>query len=104
MVRTLADFTLNIAALETAVQGLAVPELHKIGAAVATEAKRLAPVDTGRLRASIYSQPEADGVEIGATAEYAAYLEHGTRFAPAQPYMQPAIYKVAGNVNRKRAG
>ena len=97
-------FTLDTAALERAVAGLASVELVKIGAAVATEAKRLAPVDTGRLRSSIYSEPDGPDVIVGASAEYAAYVEYGTRYQHAQPFMTPAIHAVAQRVAKRRAG
>ena len=97
-------FTLDIAALERAVAGVASAELVKIGAAVATEAKRLAPVDTGRLRSSIFSQPDGPDVLVGASASYAAFQEFGTRYQHAQPFMTPAIHAVAQRVAKRRAG
>ena len=100
-----ARFILDTAALEAAVRNVTAPVLARIGEAVATEAKRLAPVDTGRLRASIGSTPQADGsVIVGTDVEYGPYQEYGTRLQPAQPFMQPAIYLVAARVARKRGG
>lgn len=58
-------------------------------------AKRLCPVDTGRLRSSITNELGQDGqgllATIGTNVEYAAYVELGTRNAPAQPFLTPAL-------------
>ncbi len=58
-------------------------------------AKRLCPVDTGRLRSSISHELAVDGrglvAFIGTNVEYAIYVELGTRFQPAQPYLRPAL-------------
>lgn len=67
--------------------------------ALATSAQRLAPVDTGTLRASIHVDSlETTGRTVTATvttggeaSEYAVYQELGTRRMAAQPYMTPAL-------------
>lgn len=53
------------------------------------------PVDTGRLRQSITaSSAMLDGrcpsgeAEVGTNVEYAPYVEYGTRYQKAQPYMR----------------
>lgn len=64
------------------------------GAELQAKAQRNAPVDTGTLKRSI-SLVLRDGVltaESEATAEYAPYVEWGTRFMNAQPFMRPAYY------------
>lgn len=55
-------------------------------------ASRLAPVDTGFLRRSIVFEIADGGFTAMSTAgaEYAPYLEYGTRFMSAQPFMRPA--------------
>lgn len=55
-------------------------------------ASRLAPVDTGFLRRSIIFEIANGGLTATSTAgaEYAPYLEYGTRFMSAQPFMRPA--------------
>ncbi|SNR92352.1 HK97-gp10 family putative phage morphogenesis protein [Hymenobacter mucosus] len=59
---------------------------------IESEAKRRAPVDTGRLRASIYADPTPDGLggRVAVQAEYAMYVELGTRLIQAQPFLFPA--------------
>lgn len=56
-------------------------------------AQRNAPVDTGNLRRSIVMESPQDGgftVEVTARADYSGYVEYGTRFMKAQPFMEPA--------------
>jgi HK97 gp10 family phage protein len=54
-------------------------------------AKQLAPVRTGHLRSSIYAKISEWVAEIGAEATYALFVELGTRYMQAQPYLYPAI-------------
>lgn len=64
------------------------------GAELQTKAQRNAPVDTGTLKRSISLELRDGGLtaESEATAEYAPYVEWGTRFMNAQPFMRPAYY------------
>lgn len=63
------------------------------GAELNVNAQRKAPVDTGFLRRSIVFQLASMGFEarVFATADYAPYLEWGTRFMAAMPFMGPAF-------------
>jgi phage gpG-like protein len=58
-------------------------------------AKRLCPVDTGRLRASITHALDRDAAGlvgvVGTDVEYAPYVFLGTSKAPAQPALQAAL-------------
>lgn len=62
-------------------------------------AKRLCPVDTGRLRSSITHSVERDGRGlvgfVGTNVEYAIYVEFGTRYMRAQPFLRPALRAAA---------
>lgn len=65
--------------------------LEIIGGKAETYAKRLCPVDTGRLRNSITHQQYSDDTEvIGTNVEYAPFVELGTHKQKAQPYLRPA--------------
>lgn len=65
--------------------------LEKIGLTAEGYAKRLCPVDTGRLRNSITHQSDGkDSVYIGTNVEYGKYVELGTRRAAPQPFLRPA--------------
>lgn len=70
---------------------------------VETEAKRLCPVATGRLRGSI---THVMGVEnggqvayVGSNVEYAIYQELGTYKMGARPYLRPALQSVMGGIS-----
>jgi len=67
------------------------------GAELQQRAQRKAPVDTGTLRRSIRLDIQDGGMtaEVSANTDYAAYVEYGTRFAAAQPYLRPALSKQA---------
>ena len=73
------------------------------GAALQEAAQRKAPVGTpqstgipgyvgGTLKRSIGLEIRDGGLtaEVEPTAEYAAYVEYGTRYMNAQPYMRPS--------------
>lgn len=63
------------------------------GAELQNKAMRTAPVDTGTLKRSIGLEITEAGMtaEVEATAEYAPYVEYGTRFMKAQPYIRPSL-------------
>lgn len=52
---------------------------------------------TGTLRRSIRLDIEDGGMtaEVSANTEYAAYVEYGTRFMAAQPFLRPALAEQA---------
>lgn len=67
-------------------------------AVLVSDARREAPVDTGRLRSSIGSEiVMGSGSEIigkvGSKVEYASYQEYGTRYQKGKPYLRPAVEK-----------
>jgi HK97 gp10 family phage protein len=93
---------------------LAKQSSFEIGLVVQGQAKLLAPVDSGRLRASIITvsgtgqrtAPTGKGAVstdqirkpddkfetfVGTSVEYAPYMEYGTVKTPAQPYLRPAL-------------
>ena len=61
------------------------------GQLVKQSAAANAPVDTGALARSIYSEVHGPEVTVGAAVEYAAYVEYGTIYVPASPYLRPAL-------------
>lgn len=64
---------------------------------VQRSAMRLVPVRTGDLKRSIHIEEHDAGLTfiVEAATEYAAYVEWGTRFMEAQPYMRPGAEKIA---------
>lgn len=63
------------------------------GAEMQAKAQQNAPVDTGTLKRSIGIEITDGGMtaEVEPTADYAPYVELGTRFMEAQPYLGPAF-------------
>lgn len=66
--------------------------LEAIGIECETRAKKLCPVDTGRLRNSITHTIDSDNeyAVIGTNVEYGPYVELGTSKQKAQPFLVPA--------------
>lgn len=67
---------------------------------IEANAKRMCPVDTGRLRASIGRALDRDGRGlvgvVGTDVDYAPYVELGTSRAGAQPFLRPALAAEVG--------
>lgn len=63
------------------------------GAALQRRAMRIVPVDKGHLKDSIGLEITDGGLTatVEPTEEYASYVEYGTRFMNAQPYMRPSL-------------
>lgn len=63
------------------------------GAEMQAKAQQKAPVDTGYLKRSIGIEFTDRGMsaEVEPKADYGAYVELGTRFMEAQPYLGPAF-------------
>jgi len=68
-------------------------QLASWAADVKALAKQLVPVRTGHLRDSIYAKIREWVAEIGAEAAYSVFVEFGTRYMRARPYLYPAIQK-----------
>ncbi len=71
-------------------------EMGLRGEAIASLASDLAPVDTGRLAASLASQVGPGEVTVYSDVEYAAYVEFGTSDTSAQPFLRPAGDQIVG--------
>lgn len=71
--------------------------INKACLLVVRDAKKLCPVDTGRLRSSITHEVEGTTGRVGSNVEYARAVEMGSEDpefnrAP-QPYLRPALHK-----------
>ncbi len=70
-------------------------EVHSFLASWAADVKaqavKNAPMVTGYLRSTIYAKIKEWVVDIGADAAYALFIELGTKYMQAQPYLYPAI-------------
>jgi HK97 gp10 family phage protein len=66
-------------------------QLVSWAANVKASAQKLVPVRTGYLQSTIYAKISEWVAEIGADATYALFVEFGTKYMQAQPYLYPAI-------------
>jgi HK97 gp10 family phage protein len=101
----MAGISIKLQGLESSIRKLRVYQIDKkarvreviatVGLLIESEAKQNAPVDTGRLRASIRFEmaPNGLGGEVATNVTYAPYLELGTRNRPARPFLFPAVEK-----------
>ena len=85
------EFQAAIRTFESTMQKYVHAKLVAWAEGVKTEATRRAPVKTGHLRSSIYSLVKDWVVNIGAEATYALFIELGTRYLRARPYLYPSI-------------
>lgn len=83
------------------IQRILRSRMELVGEFVEGAAKLRCPVDTGNLRGSInHKVIRFDLVRIGTPVEYAPYVELGTRYQAAQPYLRPAVYENKAEIKR----
>jgi HK97 gp10 family phage protein len=65
---------------------------------IETDAKLLSAVDSGYNRANIHADRAPNGLSgtVTASASYAVFLENGTIYMKAQPFLGPAFNKNRG--------
>lgn len=82
----------NAKVIEQGIDDAVLRALEKIGLVAEGYAKRLCPVDTGRLRNSITHAIDNGGryVAIGTNVEYAPFVELGTSRMDERPFLRPA--------------
>lgn len=73
--------------------------LAKAAIQVQAEAKRLCPVDTGYLRASIQMQHRSDGWYVGSDVVYAGPIEYGHSKQAPQGFLRPALDHVMSKLS-----
>ncbi|MEM3566305.1 MAG: HK97 gp10 family phage protein [Candidatus Bathyarchaeia archaeon] len=66
-------------------------QLERWAMEVREYARALAPARTGYLRGTIYAKVQGWVAEIGAEASYAMFVEFGTHYMQARPYLNPAL-------------
>ena len=77
--------------LDAALQNEVIRFLISWAADVKALAEKLVPVKTGYLRSTIYAKVQEWIVNVGADATYAYFVEAGTKYMAARPYLYPAI-------------
>lgn len=65
---------------------------------VEREAKLETPVDTGRMRASIFSDIQPEIATISPYVNYAVFVHEGTRYIKANPFMERASQNAQSGV------
>lgn len=103
------QFESNVGGVLSAKERAVLRALEKMGGTAETHAKKLCPVDTGRLRASITHKYAGEETElVGTNVDYAPYVELGHnqevgRYVPAigkrlvashvegKPFIRPAV-------------
>jgi HK97 gp10 family phage protein len=74
--------------------------MQKSALLVEADAKRRTPVDTGRLRASIYTKIGLVRSTVQPKTNYALYVHEGTRHMRPRPYMEQAAEAMEGRVQK----
>lgn len=92
----------NRKTVESGIQSAVLRALEEIGLLAEGYAKKLCPVDTGRLRNSITHAVSSseNAVYVGSNVEYAPHVELGTRHQDAQPFLRPAAQDHASQYRR----
>ena len=101
----MARVRLDQAALRRVITNASRRELTEAARQVVNRAKVLAPVDTGRLRASIRADPPRifslrGSVTVGSDVEYSGYVNDGTRPHTIRPRRTGGVlrFQVGGQV------
>jgi HK97 gp10 family phage protein len=72
--------------------------IYKTTLLIERGAKLQAPVDTGRLRASISSEIHAMTAEVHTNVSYARFVHDGTRYMAGRPFMANAAKDVESQI------
>ena len=87
----IVEFQAAMLKLDSALQNQVYRFLASWAADVKALARKLVPVKTGHLQSTIYAVVKDWVVNVGADATYAYFVEAGTRYMQAKPYLYPAI-------------
>lgn len=90
------SISINQAALSSALEQACKPTLATIADDILSDMQRLVPVRTGVLRSSLFSEVVKGGIECGAEADYANFVEYGTRKMMSQPFIRPSVLQNRG--------
>lgn len=85
------EFKASMEHLDSSMQRQVHQQLASWAADIESLAKQIVPVRTGHLRSTIYARISEWVAEVGAEADYALFVEMGTRYVRARPYLYPAI-------------
>lgn len=85
---------------DSAMQRSVRSQLERWACNVKALARQLVPVRTGYLRSTIYARIQEWVAEIGAEAPYAVFVEFGTRYVRAKPFIYPAVREHLSRLER----
>jgi HK97 gp10 family phage protein len=94
------EFKAAMSRFDSAMQNRVQQQLNSWAQNVKAYAQRLVPVRTGYLQRSIFVRVQNWQVAVGAEASYAAAVEFGTLYAPARPYLSPAVKAHTSSLER----
>ena len=91
------DFVAGLRKLSMAAKPAVAKVVQSNASELQQKEMRDVPVDTGFLKRSITLTTEDNGLTaiVEPTADYASYVEYGTRFMAAQPYVRANYYEQA---------
>ena len=84
-------FKAALASFDSAMKRQVHEQIRKWATDVKDSASRRAPVKSGRLRDSVYAKVGDWVAHVGADASYTVFVEFGTRYRRARPFLFPAI-------------
>lgn len=85
---------------ERELQALLMRKNEAAAITIENNAKRAAPIDTGRLRSSITHDSDASGAIVGTNVTYGIFVEAGTRFQNPQPFLVPGLQDSIADLRR----
>jgi HK97 gp10 family phage protein len=91
-------FTPKVRAAPGLIPGKVSDELEFVMQVADDCASSHCPVRTGYLQSTIYHKVDGLSAELGATADYASYVELGTSRMSAEPFLRPAFEQMKGEV------
>lgn len=101
MIRNAERLCSRLDAMEGELREAAGAALEHLAQSARREAMARAPVETGRLRASIHAEQNGLTARVASDCPYAASVELGTSKCPARPFLAPSA--LAGREGLARA-
>jgi HK97 gp10 family phage protein len=85
------EFQLKMERADASMKARVQQSLQELADSIKETAQHMAPVRTGYLRSTIFTEATEWTVKVGASAPYAAYMEYGTRFIQGRRFLSQAL-------------
>jgi len=85
------DFQLKMERMDASMRTRVQQRLQELAESIKETSQRIAPVRTGFLRSTIFTEATEWTVKVGASAPYAAYVEFGTRFMQGRRFLSQTV-------------